>query len=384
MGAEARSRRDKPRKVRAGGRTRRPHRQGAPLGALGGRPPQPRRRWARAGGSGGGGSDGHPPWYGDGAHDLRTPPPPRSPSGVDGDGGVHGEGEGEGPGLDLDWDSVPTPIEPTMTVPEIMSILDSVTDHDVLYNHQTPQNRAMAWLMDDVSLSHAYDDATYRRGRTVQRYALATTFFATAGGGGEGGSWFDATGWLTEASECDWKGVRCGGTGGGRDRRRLTTPRLRSTTGDRGRGGGEDAAVVREEAKVAGTRSEEGEETSVDGRRWGDSLPDEDGGGSPPRRTAAEVVVVADESHVGDREEGLDGMAGAEVTLLDLANNGLAGTLPREMGSLDFLVQLHLFGNEIRGTVPDSIADLADLRESLDRRFWRSVPCTFLDGRNML
>ena len=46
------------------------------------------------------------------------------------------------------------------------------------------------------------------------------------------------------------------------------------------------------------------------------------------------------------------------VTQIGLANNGLTGTLPRELGLLEHLETLGLYGNEIGGTIPPEIGDL--------------------------
>ena len=46
------------------------------------------------------------------------------------------------------------------------------------------------------------------------------------------------------------------------------------------------------------------------------------------------------------------------VTHIDLKNNGLTGTLPRELGLLEHLDILDLYGNEIGGTIPPEIGDL--------------------------
>ena len=46
------------------------------------------------------------------------------------------------------------------------------------------------------------------------------------------------------------------------------------------------------------------------------------------------------------------------VTEIGLANNGLTGTLPRELGLLEKVWTLGLYGNEIGGTIPPEIGDL--------------------------
>eukprot|EP00658_Telonema_sp_P-2_P077502 TRINITY_DN7027_c0_g2_i7.p1 TRINITY_DN7027_c0_g2~~TRINITY_DN7027_c0_g2_i7.p1 ORF type:complete len:192 (-),score=22.10 TRINITY_DN7027_c0_g2_i7:160-735(-) len=50
------------------------------------------------------------------------------------------------------------------------------------------------------------------------------------------------------------------------------------------------------------------------------------------------------------------------VTALDLANNGLSGTVPDSLGSLAALQSLDLDSNSLSGTVPDSLGSLAALQ----------------------
>ena len=49
------------------------------------------------------------------------------------------------------------------------------------------------------------------------------------------------------------------------------------------------------------------------------------------------------------------------VTHIDLKNNGLTGTLPRELGLLEHLNTVGLYGNEIGGTIPPEIGDLPEV-----------------------
>ena len=51
------------------------------------------------------------------------------------------------------------------------------------------------------------------------------------------------------------------------------------------------------------------------------------------------------------------------VTQLSLANNGLSGALPTELGNLERLQRLHLNDNALRGEVPESLTNLTSLVE---------------------
>ena len=59
--------------------------------------------------------------------------------------------------------------------------------------------------------------------------------------------------------------------------------------------------------------------------------------------------------------------AQGRVTGLSLANNGLKGSLPGELGLLDQLTELHLAVNDLSGSLPDNLGSLTLLR-SLDLR----------------
>ena len=57
----------------------------------------------------------------------------------------------------------------------------------------------------------------------------------------------------------------------------------------------------------------------------------------------------------------VDGVTG-RVTALDLADNGLDGTLPAALGDLDALARLDLGANALRGALPAELADLSALQ----------------------
>ena len=60
---------------------------------------------------------------------------------------------------------------------------------------------------------------------------------------------------------------------------------------------------------------------------------------------------------------GVETDADGRVTALKLRNNGLAGTLPPEIGDLTELRELHLHYNRISGTIPPEIGNLTQLRD---------------------
>jgi hypothetical protein len=56
------------------------------------------------------------------------------------------------------------------------------------------QSKALAWLQNNTNL------ATYPLARRIQRFALATFYFATSGEE----RWSNTTGWLSDQDECEW------------------------------------------------------------------------------------------------------------------------------------------------------------------------------------
>ena len=54
--------------------------------------------------------------------------------------------------------------------------------------------------------------------------------------------------------------------------------------------------------------------------------------------------------------------SGGLITHLELSANGLSGQMPRELGSLDNLLQLDLSWNQISGPIPPDVGQLQDLR----------------------
>ena len=59
---------------------------------------------------------------------------------------------------------------------------------------------------------------------------------------------------------------------------------------------------------------------------------------------------------------GIQTNAAGRVTQIELPENGLRGTLPMELGRLEFLEDLLISTNAIRGTIPSSLGGLARLR----------------------
>ena len=78
---------------------------------------------------------------------------------------------------------------------DLVEFLSSVSPDGgaALSNPSSPQYNAAKWLSEEPSF------VSYSEGKTLQRYALATLYFAT-----NGGQWTNSDGWLTERNECNW------------------------------------------------------------------------------------------------------------------------------------------------------------------------------------
>jgi hypothetical protein len=82
----------------------------------------------------------------------------------------------------------------------LIEALVVVTDAEILINSETPQGKAGFWLLNADPAS--VDPCTYPT--LLQRYALATLYFAT-----EGDNWIDNAEWLLGEHECNWTKVSC-------------------------------------------------------------------------------------------------------------------------------------------------------------------------------
>lgn len=94
-------------------------------------------------------------------------------------------------------------LERTSREDYLLGLLSPITDIALLRDPSTPQGMAFNWtLNEDPMLSD--DPCNYPT--KEQRYGLATLYFATTGA-----QWTDSENWLTDTTECDWKGIICGG-----------------------------------------------------------------------------------------------------------------------------------------------------------------------------
>lgn len=84
----------------------------------------------------------------------------------------------------------------TPTTLSLLQVLTTVTPESQLLNTATPQGKAYQFLMTEKP----HDDPE----KTLQKYALATLYYSTAGD-----SWTKKIGWLMFNNECEWAMVVC-------------------------------------------------------------------------------------------------------------------------------------------------------------------------------
>jgi hypothetical protein len=87
----------------------------------------------------------------------------------------------------------------------IADTLLTVTPYSVLTDPTTPQNAAMSWLMREDEYGIDFGSSS----KLLQRYSLATIYFATGGG-----NWTNQLQFLTNQDDCFWNDTIGGGSFG--------------------------------------------------------------------------------------------------------------------------------------------------------------------------
>lgn len=162
-----------------------------------------------------------------------------------------------------------------------MIVTDLSTSVKALNDEATPQYMALQWI---TNLQIASVEEPIASHRLLQLYSLAVLFYSTAGET----AWLKSGGWLTEADECTWYGVRC---------------------------------------TVEGSLSA----LLLSGNNLNGTLP-------------LEIALLSN-----------------HLSILDVADNSLAGPIPQEYERLAILSRLTLRGNMLSSTIPSEL--FADLRK---------------------
>ena len=190
---------------------------------------------------------------------------------------------------------------------DLKSLLSSQS-LSALDNPDSPQSQSLQWLLEKSN----FEDWSFQR--QVQRFAMATIYYATGGP-----SWSNDAGgnkWLTNATECGWSQGDSQGNFCSKN----------------------DALVSLYQASNAlrGT------------------IPDEIG-----LLTSLNVINLGGNTLSGTVPSQLGSLTA--LTWLDLSSNDFGGTVPSELGSLTALTSLSLDTNSFTGTVPSQLGSLTAL-----------------------
>ncbi|KAG7345697.1 RHS repeat-associated core domain containing protein [Nitzschia inconspicua] len=252
-------------------------------------------------------------------------------------------------------------------------IAKSLDNGESLQDPQSPQSAALRWLQRPINDSFSDD-------QLVQRYALATLYYAT---GGDTGRWTASSLWLTALNECQWfttsdSSTICSGPSNSYlelDLRSngltgtlpeeiamltdLTTLRL-SENGITGSLPSSLSLLSRlEYLDLAANRLTEevapSDNVFVAGNVNGGTLFSQLG--DMQALTHLSLFQNLFETTIPTTI----GLLSGNLRILDLGSNLLFGTLPNEVGLLTNLVGLSVLDNSLSGSLPEQLSNLFNL-----------------------
>ena len=113
--------------------------------------------------------------------------------------------------------STPPSAPPTLTQANILlELMASIIDKETISNTGTPQYQAFDWLANRDTIDLIVEEGNPSIDILIQRYALATLYYATGGGSvrnNNTGTWYHDDNWLLGKSHCEWERVVCSGDG---------------------------------------------------------------------------------------------------------------------------------------------------------------------------
>ena len=260
---------------------------------------------------------------------------------------------------------------PTSLYDRLFELVAPFSGEAVLEDSSTPQSQALQWAIGDFAFGEWSDDVI------LERYALATLFYATSGG-----RWFSVTDFLLQLPYCVWQGVEC-------SNEVITSVSLPSEnlSGSLPREIGLLTTLtslnVANNSLVGSIPTEFGFLTNLE---FLDLSLDVDN--PPVRRRSAMRRRMEDTIP----QSFLTGPMPSEIGLLmslstlDLSGNSISGNLPSELGQLRRILNLILRDNMLQGSVPLQIGFLTSLqRLSLERNLLTGdVPNTLCSSFSLI
>lgn len=198
----------------------------------------------------------------------------------------------------------------------------------------TPQAKAFRWMLEDPNFE------SYTEQRLVQRFALATFYYAT--GGDSIAGWTKSDNWLSwDHHECEWFS---------------TSIKAATSVGAFIGGGGQEYYNISEldTSLCNGEKGEEYQLILLHGNGMDGTLPEE-------------LYLLTTLQAISLRNNQLQGTLSSRVGqlsrlfVLDVSNNDMSGSIPTEVGLLHNITGLFLFYNEMAGHLPSEIGELSAL-----------------------
>jgi hypothetical protein len=241
-------------------------------------------------------------------------------------GGSGGSDDGGGPIMSSSRSLVPSPAPSTASSFSFEILLAQslpTNSQDAILVDDTREAQAFAWLQDDPDVS------TFTNVEVLQRFALATLYYAT---GGE--NWRNNDGWLDyNVAECDW----------------FT-----------------DFSLIDDFSFLGGFSF--GNFSSIDScindNRYSNLALSQNGlSGELPDALAVltdlQTMALVDNALTGQLPSALGSLS--QLRVLWLYGNLLSGPVPSEYGLLLNLGSMYLYNNALTGTIPSTLGSLSQL-----------------------
>eukprot|EP00561_Arcocellulus_cornucervis_P010744 CAMPEP_0185818304 /NCGR_PEP_ID=MMETSP1322-20130828/20428_1 /TAXON_ID=265543 /ORGANISM="Minutocellus polymorphus, Strain RCC2270" /LENGTH=467 /DNA_ID=CAMNT_0028515403 /DNA_START=265 /DNA_END=1668 /DNA_ORIENTATION=- len=273
-------------------------------------------------------------------------------------------------------------ISPQERRAEILAEVSKISDPDDLLTGNSPQRKALDFIVDEDVLRLCPDDPTLG-----QRYILSVFYYSTEGPNwsrcskpndlsnpeqvaadnarcnirGDGSQFAGSDAWLTGVSECEWGGITCGDSGSG-SAISLFTENINV--------GGVLPFELQDLEKLEVLHVEEGRTRGTIPGEFGNikNLKELDlnfnqiSGNIPDSIFGLRDLIeldLNDNRLTGELSGSIGGMP--NLQFLQLQNNRMSGQLPDSLGQLTRLVILNVDENQFTGAMPQSVCERRDI-----------------------